>query len=83
MNLSYRFDRPDADFEEVLKVLTSEMSAELTPERLAGRMQQLSALEHNMLTRLVPLAFKDLSLRIADRVSKRGVTGALSNLGRV
>ena len=83
VNLSYRFDRPDADFEEVLKVLTSEMSAELTPERLAGRMQQLSALEHNMLTRLVPLAFKDLSLRIADRVSKRGVTGALSNLGRV
>ncbi len=83
VNISYRFQGPDADFDEVLQSLTAGMAAELTPERLAGRMQQLSALEHNMLTRLVPLAFKDFSLRIADRVSKRGVTGALSNLGRI
>ena len=56
---------------------------ELTAERLALRMNELAALEHNLIARAVPLAFKDVSLRIANRLSERGITAALSNVGRI
>lgn len=46
-------------------------------------MNELSALEHNLLTQLVPLIIKDPVLRLANYLAERGITAAFSNVGKV
>ena len=55
---------------------------ELTPERLGARMNQLSALEHNPVLRLIRCTQKHPVLRLSGAVSDRGETAALSNVGK-
>ncbi len=82
IRVSHRF-RPGETFQEVVNAVSGALSAELTPERIAERMDTLSALEHNTLARVVPLFLKDLSLKAANYFVHRGETFSLSNLGKV
>lgn len=82
-NVGYNFKKQPGTFEDILSHVGGYFKRELTAERLALRMNELAALEHNLIARAVPLAFKDVSLRIANRLSERGITAALSNVGRI
>ena len=46
-------------------------------------MNELSSLEHNLLTQLVPLIIKNPVLRLANYLAERGITAAFSNVGKV
>jgi hypothetical protein len=46
-------------------------------------MNQLAALEHNAFMRIVPLVIKDKILRFATRLSDKGITATLSNVGKI
>ena len=46
-------------------------------------MNAMAALEHNLLARAVPLVIKDAVIHSVVRMTEQGVTGSLSNIGKV
>lgn len=82
IRVAYSFkDRPGT-FEDILEATAAAFKHELTPERLAARMNQLAALEHNFLLRPIPLVLKNPVLRISGDIADLGETAALSNVGK-
>ena len=58
INLGYDFSRQEDSIESVIAFIKEQFQKELTAEKLRERMNELSALEHNLLTQLVPLISK-------------------------
>lgn len=86
IDVGYSFaddDRDETDLKDILTHITSSFQENLTISALKRRMNQLSALERGILTRMVPLFIKNLALRLADHLQNQRVTLALSNLGKV
>lgn len=83
INVAYHFENSSIEFEDVIQCVSECFKKELTEEKLKEHMNRQTALEHNVFTRVVPLIFKDITLRIADRVNERGITAALSNIGKI
>ena len=83
INVGYDFSRREDTVEAVVSFVQEQFQSQLSAEKLKERMDELSALEHNLLTQLVPLAIKDPVLRAADYLAERGITAAFSNIGRV
>lgn len=75
--------REDIVLEDVIKQLNTTFQKELTTEQFKGRLNQLVALEHNYVTRCVPLILKKPTLRIAHYLTNEEITTVLSNIGRV
>lgn len=83
ISVSYDFAKQPADFDAILQHISHSMKEELTVERLSQRMNGLSALEHNMFARPVPLFIKDIVMREANRISEKSWTASLSNIGKI
>lgn len=83
MNIGYRLRGNSVDLKEVIMSLGASFSRELTEERLNRHLNWLISLERNPLTRVVPLPLKNFSLRFANMIVDLGITGAISNVGRV
>ena len=82
IRIVYDFHTSSGTFEDILQTTAQSFRTELTPERLARRMNQLAALEHNLLLRPIPLFLKNLVLRFSGDISHYGETSALSNIGK-
>lgn len=83
VNIGHRFPVDGETLEAVVAHVKAAFSEKLTPERLRRRMNQLSALEHTLLMRLVPLAYKDPVLRLFNWLGEREITAAFSNIGKI
>ncbi len=83
VNIGYHFGKNSTDFKDIIISVNGSFNNELTEERLKNHMERLAALEHNVFTRAVPLALKDITLQLANRVNERGITAALSNVGKI
>lgn len=83
INVGYDFGKGDGSLESVLAEVKRGFQANLTEERMREQMNTLCALEHSIPLRLVPLPIKDIVLRIANRLTSRGITASFSNIGRV
>lgn len=81
--VGYAFKREIAPLEEVIADISAQFVRALTAEQLSIRINELTALEHNMFMRAIPLVIKDISLKTANRISKRTETTSLSNIGQV
>lgn len=82
IRVGYDFSKRSGEIDDIVACVAAAFKEELTPERLGARMNQLSALEHNPVLRLIPLALKNPVLRLSGAVSDRGETAALSNVGK-
>ncbi|MBC8571158.1 hypothetical protein [Zongyangia hominis] len=83
INVGYDFRSGSGEFADVVEHLERGFAQMLTHEKLSERINMLAAIEHNFLVRLVPLALKDVVLRIADDFAAKEITASLSNIGRV
>ena len=81
--VDYDFSKGSGDLKDVIEVLKKKFKENLTPEALARRINRLASLEHNAFLRVIPLALKNLALRIAYIISDRSHTSTLSNVGIV
>lgn len=72
-----------ADLKTVIAAVKEGFAKELTVEKVKGHFNELCALEHNLLTRMIPLILKDMSLKVAHWLSEQEVTAAFSNVGRI
>ena len=69
ITVGYDFGKNPDDFASVIAAVKEGFAKELTEEKVKGRLNDLCALEHNLLTRMVPLFLKDISLNIAHRIA--------------
>lgn len=83
MNVGYNFEKESVDFNDVIKSVDKCFKEEVSEENVNRRLNKLMSLEKNPFTRVIPLPFKDLALRMANRIKDRGITAALSNIGRI
>lgn len=82
-HVTYLFKQPGEPLESVIHAVAESFQSELTYEKLSARMNRMAAVEHNYLTRAIPLPIKDIALAVANHMSERCVTGGFSNLGRI
>ena len=83
IQVSYQFKEQKETLETVLLSVKEQFQQKLTEEGLRKGMNTLSALEHNITMKLVPLASKDYVLRFANWLSYQKTTSCLSNVGKV
>ena len=84
MRVSYRFDRKEKlKLETVIASVKRTFKRELSRERIDERMTQLSAIEHNVAARAVPLVLKDFVLGAASWIARKSTTASLSNVGKI
>ena len=83
MNIGHNFEKNGTSFENVIQGVSESFQKELTEERLNEHVVQLVSWEKNLLTRVIPLPLKDYSLRLVNKIKDRGITAAVSNLGRI
>jgi hypothetical protein len=83
MKVGYFFDKNRDDLESIVEKVNDSFRRELTEENLNMQLNRFMALEKNILARIVPLPFKDYFIRAANKLNDRGITAALSNIGRI
>lgn len=83
INVGYNFREGSGELTDVISHLKLVFKDWLTPEYLGNRMNELAALEHNFIMRAIPLAIKDIALRIAGRIVEGSYTSTLSNVGKI
>ncbi len=71
------------ELEEIINAVEGELHKGMEPERLEENMSTMIGFEKNAAIRAIPLAIKDLGLRIAYNFTDLSVTAALSNIGVV
>ncbi|GAB3821496.1 alcohol acetyltransferase [Tessaracoccus terricola] len=68
---------------EVCRNLAEQFGRQLTKQGLTAKMHRLVAFERHPLLRVFPRPLKDLVLAVVNWFNNRGITLAISNLGRV
>lgn len=83
INVDYNFGTGSGELTDVIESLKNSFKENINPENLRRRINTLSSLEHNFLLRAIPLAIKDIALKIANNIVDRSYTSTLSNVGIV
>ena len=83
ISIRYHFGKESDNLEDIIESVKSSFLKELTEEKLRAHMNRLSALEHNVFMRIIPLVLKDYILSFANYLNDRGITATLSNIGRI
>jgi NRPS condensation-like uncharacterized protein len=82
MNIGYSVDKTN-DIKDIVVKIGEEFKTALTEERLVKQLNKFMKLELNPFARVAPLPVKDFTLRLVNRIKDRGITAAISNLGRI
>ena len=77
--MEFRDGVPPLD--DIFPLVKEQFTSRLTKEYLQNRLDGLAGLEHNPISRIVPLPIKDLAMKAAYHISERSATAALSNVG--
>lgn len=81
--LAHPVPEVDTDLGDLARELDRQLQLLLTRESLERRMRRLISFERHPLLRVIPRPVKDRLLSLINRLSNRGITAAMSNLGRV
>lgn len=83
INVSHNFKQQGHEFTDILEGVKQSFKLQLTRENLGQIINRFTSLEHNVATKIVPLAIKIPSLKVAGLVADMGVTAAISNIGKI
>lgn len=83
IRVEHTYGRGPDDLGTVCRELDAQFRPRATPEALAAKLQKLVRFERMPLLRVVPRPLKDVILRVVNWGSNRGLSVAVSNLGRV
>lgn len=81
IQIDYHFGRQPDTLENIVAYVGQRFKEELTREKLMQRMYRMGKLERNAFMRSVPLALKDLFMKLAYDMNNKRYTMSLSNLG--
>ncbi len=83
ISVSYSFSEKDGSIENIISHVDGAFKDQLTKEKLAVRMNNLAALEHNPFVKVAPLPMKNQVLKIARHIGIKSETSVISNIGRI
>jgi hypothetical protein len=83
VRVAHTYGQGDDDLGGICRDLAAQFAPETTPEALEAKLRRFLRFERSPLLRIVPRPLKDLLLRLSNRANNRGLTVAVSNLGRV
>ncbi len=83
INISYNFRTSGGTFDELLASVKESFKRQLQADNIYGKMNQLIALEHRGINKIVPLILKTPVMKFFSALAERDDSAALSNLGRV
>lgn len=83
INISYHPDPSGVDFDKIISEVKSSFSRQLSADRITQTMNSYAELEHNIAIQIAPLFIKDFAINKLSGLAKHGVTGSMSNLGRI
>jgi hypothetical protein len=83
--INVAFDPSDYDgtLDSILHVVQDSFKRQLEEEQVALTMNGYSRLEHNIMIKAVPLALKNLVIGWVNAAMQKGITGTVSNVGKV
>lgn len=73
----------DGTIQSITKVVKEEFKEGLNPESIRKTMNGYSALERNLLLKMVPLFLKDPVIQFFASQAKRATTATISNIGKI
>jgi NRPS condensation-like uncharacterized protein len=83
ISVSYNFSTEEGSLEDIIDVVDKAFKQELTKEKLTIRMNNFSALERNLLIKVVPRPIKNVVLRMSRHLKDLNETAVVSNIGKV
>ena len=83
MDIKYYFTDNNNDLSQVIQAINIEFEKELTADQLKYKLDQYIFLAQNPFVRIVPRPIKDIVLRIGARITDKGITSGISNLGEI
>ncbi len=83
INVAFRPEDYDGTLDSILRVVQESFQRQLEQDQVALTMQGYSKLEHNIMIKAVPLAIKNLVISMVNSRVQKGITGTVSNVGRV
>ena len=83
IDVGYDFSKGNDQLETLIDYTADFFKKEITPERMAYRVNGLVGLEQNFFTRVVPLEVKLLALQLGNWSSRNDNTAIFSNVGKV
>jgi hypothetical protein len=83
IRVEHTFGGEADDFGAISRQLDSQFRAKVTPEALEKKLRKLVRFERMPVLRIVPRPLKDVILKLINWGSNRGLSVAVSNLGRV
>lgn len=83
VRVAHTFGEGADDLGAICRRLDAEFRPQATPAALEAKLRKFIRFERALALRVVPRPLKDLALGLFNRASNRGLTVAVSNLGRV
>lgn len=83
VRVEHRFGEGADDLGSICRNLEQQFRPQATREALEEKVRRLIAFERMAVLRIVPRALKNVILNLINRANNRGLTVAVSNLGRV
>lgn len=83
VRVEHTYGRGDDDLGAVCRGLEEQFRPEATPEALERKLRRFIRFERMPLLRILPRGLKDVMLGLINLANNRGLTVAVSNLGRV
>lgn len=84
VRLTYTFGRRrNDDLQSICRVLGAQLKEAIRKENLQKTVSVFNAVESNPLARITITPIKDLVLKVANHIKNKGLTVAMSNLGRL
>ncbi len=83
ISTSYNFSKQENSLDKIIEHIREGFQKELQEEKIRQKMNTLSALEHSIPIRILPLIIKDTILQIASMLEERSSTASFSNIGKV
>ena len=83
VRVEHTYGEGEDDVGSVARQLEGQFRPKATPEALERKLRRFIRFERTPVLRVVPRPLKDLILGLVNRVNNRGLTVAISNMGRV
>ncbi len=83
IHIRYNFKKSGDSFPDVVAGVRKSFDEQLVPQNMQDIINRYSALENNLLIRIIPLAIKILCLKLAGRQAARDETADISNMGKI
>lgn len=83
IDIGYNFSRQSGKLEDVIEFTSRFFKEELTPQRIAARMNGLIRLEKNPFMRILPLPVKLWGMQAGAMFSSSSGTAVFSNIGKI